>query len=130
MSKAFDLLGVVSPSSSIVARAESADVPMAYVVAPAVVCGIAGYHYAGKHFGHPVLGFFAGESIGANAYRLYRGQGDDRTQALCGLGTQACAVVGSLRFKEHPFWGYVLGFVAGSAITALVPGSNAHRLLK
>ena len=127
MSKALDFLGVVSPSSSVVARADQADIPMAYVVAPAVVVGIAGYRAWPKH---PVLGFFAGESIGANAYRLYRGQGDDRTIALSGLGTQACAVAGSLSFKSHPFWGYILGFIAGSAITALVPGSNSHKLIK
>ncbi len=118
-----DILGVLSPSTSVVAQAGAADVPVEYVVLPAVACGTAGF-FAWKS--HPVLGFFLGETIGANAYRLYRGEGDDRARAVCGLATQALACVVSLGWKEHPFYGFCVGYVAGSSLTALVPGSNAH----
>jgi len=128
MSKAIDFLGVLSPSSSVVARGEQADIPMAYVVAPAVGVGIVGFSLFKKT--HPLLGFLGGESVGANAYRLYRGEGHDRTIAFCGLGTQACAIAGSLAFKAHPFLGYLGGFIVGSTITALVPGSNAFNFVK
>jgi hypothetical protein len=127
MSKALDFLGVISPSSAIVGRAGSADAPMAYIVGPAVVGGISGFALWKKH---PVLGFFSGEAIGANAYRVYRGQGDDRTIAACGLGTQACAVTGSLMNPKHPFYGYVGGFILGSVVSAFIPGSNVHRFVR
>lgn len=127
MSRALDLLGVVSPSSSMVARAGLGDVPVAYVVAPAMATGLAGYALCKSH---PVLGFFAGEAVGANAYRLYRRQGNDVRIAGCGLATQAVAVTGSLLWKKHSFYGYLLGFAVGSAASALVPGSNANKLFR
>ena len=127
MSRAIDLLGVVSPTSATVAKVDAADLPVGYVAAPAVALGLTGFALWKQH---PVLGFFAGECVGANAYRLYRGEGDDRVLAYCGLGQQAAAVVGSLAWKQHPFYGYLLGFVIGSAVTALVPGSNAHKFVR
>lgn len=128
MSRMYDLLGVISPSSATVARAGegASDIPLTHVVVPAVAVGIAGFM---KWKAHPVLGFFAGESVGANAYRLYRGEGNDRTLAACGLGTQAAAVTASLLCPKHPFLGYLGGFALGSAVTAFVPGSNLFNFL-
>lgn len=122
--KGYELLGVVSQSMSIVAQPEKANVPTAVILAGAGA-GIAGFSLIKEH---RVLGFLAGDSIGMNAFRIYRGEGDDRKLAACNLATMACLVVGSLAVPKHPFWGGLAGFAVGVAATALVPGSNSNKL--
>ena len=127
MGKVYDLLGVVSPSALMVAKSEESDIAPVSVLGPGVVGGVAGLTLWKEH---RVLGFLLGESVGMNAYRLYRGQGTDRTLAMCNLGSAVAGVAGSLMWKKHPFYGWVVGFVLGSTATAFVPGSNASKLLK
>ena len=125
MSKALQILGVVSPSAASIAQPAPSDPSLMKTIVPGAVGGVVGF-MAWKS--HPVLGFFAGESIGLNAMRIIRNQGDDRTRAVCNLGMTATAVAGSLMWKKHPFWGYVGGLILGGFATSFVPGSNAYRL--
>lgn len=124
MSRALDLLGVVSPSAATVAAGAAADVPLTKTLIPGVAAGIAGVALCPRH---PLLGFLGGDAIGLNAYRLYRGQGDDRVMAACNIAIVAAGIAGSLLWKKHPGVGFALGFAAGVVATAAVPGSNAHR---
>lgn len=125
MNKAYDILGVVSPSMFAVAKAKENDISVPKMLAPGLACGLAGYSLWDKH---PMLGFLAGEAVGTNAYRFWRGEGTDRLRTACNLSVAASAMTGSLMWKKHPFYGYLLGFAAGVAVTALVPGSNASKL--
>lgn len=122
-----DFLGIVSPSSAAVAHPAPSDPTLVAMVAPAAALGLVGVAAWPKH---RFLGFVLGETVGGNAFRLYRGQGDDRARALCNVGATMAGVTGSLMWKAHPFWGYVLGFGLGTLATALVPGSNAHKSLR
>lgn len=119
------IIGVVSPAAQSLAEPTHQDPPLAYTILPGAAVGIAG---VALWKNHRVLGFLAGDALGVNAYRLYRGQGDDRARALSNLGVAATSISGSLMWKKHPFWGWVLGFVAGSVVTSFVPGSNAYKL--
>jgi hypothetical protein len=123
MSRALDLLGVLSPGMSSVAEPKASDPPLYKTLVPGVATGIVGYNVINKH---PVLGFFGGETLGQNAYRMYRGEGDDRTRAACNMGSMAAGITGSLLFKKHPFYGFCLGLAAGLVATSFVPGSNAY----
>lgn len=125
MINGYDLLGVVSPSMLAVAKSEELGMPVAASLAPGLAAGLAGMALWGQH---RVLGFIAGDSLGMNAYRLYRGQGKDRTLGGCNIAVAASTVVGSLLAKDHPFLGGCAGFIAGVAVTAFVPGSNASKL--
>lgn len=127
MSKAYDILGVVSPSALAIATSEKSDVPLAKLLLPGLAGGLAGLTIWNQH---PVLGFVLGDSLGLNAYRIYRGEGKDRTLAACNIGAASCGVAASLYFSKHPFWGFLLGFAVGNTITAFVPGSNASKLMK
>lgn len=127
MSTAYNILGVVSPSALAVAKVDELDMPIAAVLVPGVGGGLAGLALWREH---RVLGFLAGDSLGMNAYRLYRGDPGDRALALCNLGAAGAGIAGSLMTPKHPFWGWVGGFLLGSAVTALVPGSNARKLVK
>lgn len=124
--KAFDFLGILSPGALSVARPTSNDPPLYKTLVPGVASGVVGYKVFEKT--HPVLGFFGSESLGQNAYRLYRGEGDDRTRALCNMSTMAAGILGSLGYKAHPFYGFVLAWAAATIATSYVPGSNAYRL--
>jgi hypothetical protein len=126
MNKGYELLGVLSQSMSIVAQPEKTNVPTAVILGGAAA-GIAGYSLVKEH---RVLGFLAGDSIGMNAFRIYRGAGDDRKLAACNLATMGCLVVGSLAYKKHPFWGGLAGFLTGVVATSFVEGSNSHNLLR
>jgi hypothetical protein len=121
-----DLLGVISPGMSQVAAGKNADLPLTKTLVPGLAAGIAGFAIVPAH---PVLGFLGGETLGQNAYRLYRGQGTDRARALSNVGVIGATIGGSLMMKRHPFWGGVIGFVVGLAVTSLVPGSNANVFL-
>lgn len=128
MSFGTDLLGAISPSMAQVAAGKRADLPLTKTLIPGVAAGIAGVALSPAH---PVLGFLGGEALGLNGFRLYRGQGADRARALSNLAVVACAIGGSLLWRRrHPFWGGVLGFAAGLAATALVPGSNASDFVR
>ena len=119
-----ELLGVVSGTMRNVADGGK-ELPLAYNALPGAAVGVVG---ALRWKGHPVLGFLTGDALGANAYRMYRGQGDDRTIASCNIAQTASIVGGSLMWKKPTFWGGVLGFVVGAIATSYVPGSNANRL--
>lgn len=125
--KTLDLLGVVSPGMHSLAEPGQADLPYTKTLLPGGVIGVAGAMGWKKH---RVLGFLAGESLGQNTYRLYRGQGGDRVRALTNMGMTGAAVAGSLLWKKHPFWGFVAGLAAGTVATSFVPGSNAHRVFR
>lgn len=127
MSTAFDILGVISPSMAAVAKPTEADVSVPRMLAPGLACGLAGFALWEKH---PMLGFLSGEVVGTNLYRFYRGEGTDRNRTITNLAVVATATASSLMMPRHPFWGYVAGFVAGAAVTAFVPGSNASKLLR
>lgn len=124
--KGIDFLAVVSPGAASIARPAATDPALVRTLIPGVALGIAG---VATWKAHPVLGFLAGDAIGLNGYRYYRNQGNDRTLAMCNIGSSAAAIAGSLLWKEHPFWGWCVGFVAGAAMTSLVPGSNAYKLV-
>lgn len=124
MSKSLDLLGVLSPGMLSVANPAKNDPPLYKTLVPGIASGVVGYTVWKKH---PVLGFFSGESLGQNAYRVYRGQGDDRTRAICNMGTMGAGIVGSLMWKKHPFYGFCAGFALASVAASYVPGSNAYR---
>jgi hypothetical protein len=123
--KALEILGVISPSMASLAKPEVDQPSLVKTIIPGAAVGVAGYMLWKKH---PVLGFFAGESLGLNAVRFVRNEGEDRTRALCNMGMTAAAVAGSLMWKKHPFWGFVVGLVVGGVATSFVPGSNAYKL--
>lgn len=125
MSHPLAFLGVVSPGMKSLADPKSADLPYTKTLLPGGIAGVAGALY-GLKIGHPFLGFLAAESVGQNAYRMYRGQGEDRKIGLCNMGQAASVVAGSLLWKKHPFYGGLLGLLAGVTATALVKGSNAN----
>lgn len=127
MQKAYDILGVVSPSMLAVAKSDNPDVPLPKMLLPGLALGLAGLTIWEQH---RVLGFFLGDSIGNNAYRIYRGEGNDHTIAACNIGATSLGVATSLYWKKHPFWGFLLGFAVANTITAFVPGSNASKLMK
>lgn len=126
MNLGMNILGVVSPGMLQVAMGQKADLPLTKTLAPGLAAGILGFALVPAH---PVLAFFGGEVLGQNAYRLYRGQGTDRTRALSNIGVIGAMIGGSLVSKQHPFWGGAVGFVVGLLATSLVPGSNANTLL-
>jgi hypothetical protein len=119
-----DFLGVVSPAAVAVAQPAHTDPSLGHSLLPGVAAGVVG---ATAWKDHRVLGFLAGDTLGLNAYRFYRGQKDDRVRAACNVASSATAIAGSLYWKKHPFYGWVIGFVVGSVATAFVPGSNTHR---
>jgi hypothetical protein len=125
MSKALDILGVVSPSALSIAKPEPGQPSLMKTIVPGAAAGVLGFAMWKKH---PVLGFFLGESLGLNAMRALRNEGDDRTRASCNVGMTVAAVAGSLMWPRHPFYGYVLGLAAGAVATSYVKGSNAYRL--
>ncbi|KKW46504.1 MAG: hypothetical protein UY96_C0003G0007 [Parcubacteria group bacterium GW2011_GWB1_56_8] len=124
MSHALSFLGVVSPGAASIAQPISGDPPLTRTLVPGVAAGIVGFKLFPKH---PLLGFLGAESIGQNAYRLWRGQGDDRLRAFTNMAGAASAITGSLLYKKHPFIGFTLGLVAGAFMTSFVRGSNSQK---
>lgn len=120
-----EILGVMSPGMAAVAEPKKSDPSLYKSLLPGTVAGIAG---ALAFENHRVLGFFAGEAVGLNAYRMYRGKGDDRRRAAGNLGMTAGLIAGSLMWESHPFWGAVSGLGVGIAATAMVKGTNANKL--
>lgn len=123
---ALSFLGVVSPGAAAFANPHPADPHLGASLVPGVAAGVVGFMKFPKH---PVLGFLGGEALGMNAYRFYRNLEGDRTRALCNLGTTGLVIAGSLRWKEHPFWGGVLGLAMGALITGFIEGSNSHKFV-
>lgn len=123
----YDILGVVSPAAASIAKPSSGDPSLFKSIIPGAALGVTGYVVWDKH---PVLGFLAGDAVGLNAYRTYRGMPGDRVRAATNVATSASAITGSLLWQRHPFWGWVAGLVAGSAVMSFVKGSAAHRLLE
>jgi hypothetical protein len=74
----------------------------------------AGYYlWRGKH---PWLGVLAGASVGRNAPALAL-HPEKRRTALTNMAQTGAGVAGSLVFKAHPVWGFILGwFGAGAAL--------------
>lgn len=70
---------------------------------------------------HPILGFLGGHALGSVAGDIYRG---DVRGGLCNLGVEAAGIAGALRWKRHPVFGWLVGIVAGTAVAAMVPGSD------
>ena len=122
--KTMQLLGVLTPTTAAVAE-PAGKPPLSMTVLPAGVLGVGA---ALKMKDHPFLGFIGGESIGMNAYRVWRGKTNDRRVAFTNMGQAAAIIGGSLMWKKHPFWGGVLGLAAGVAAMSFVPGSNANKL--
>lgn len=77
---------------------------------------------------HRWLGALAGLSVGDNAYRLWKGDGDDRKGAVADMGVTAAGIAASLYFKKHPVLGFLGGALVGSGIASFVPGSTAHQI--
>lgn len=128
MSHALSLLGAVSPGMASLADPKSSDLPYTKTLLPGGILGVGGALY-GLRVGHPFLGFIVAETIGQNAFRAYRGQGNDRTIVASNAIQAASLVAGSLTWKDHPFYGGLIGLFVGMAITALVPGSNMSKFV-
>lgn len=125
MSRAMDILGVLSPGAVTLAEPKKGDPTLVQSLLPGGVGGVVG---ALATPSHRVLGFLGGEALTQNAYRLWRNQGSDRPKALSNIGMAGAGIVGSLMSPNHPFWGWVGGMTAGIVATSFVPGSNAHSL--
>jgi len=123
------LLGAVSPGMASLADPSGSDLPYTKTLLPGGIAGAAGALYGLKR-GHPFLGFIAAETVGQNAYRLYRGQGNDRTIGLCNVAQSAAIVTGALLWKKHPFYGGLVGLAVGLVATSFVKGSNANRMVQ
>lgn len=126
MRSARDLLGVISPSTLAVAYPQKGDPPPYSSVFPGAVLGLATLTLSKKH---PFLAFLAGDAVGGNAYRLWRGQGDDHRRVFGNLTVAASIIGGSLWWKRHPFFGGIAGFGAGVLMMSLVRGTLARRLV-
>ena len=63
-----------------------------------------------------------------NAVRFIRNNPGDKTTAFTNLAVTGSMIGGSLAWKAHPFWGGLLGLIAGIAATSFVEGSNANKL--
>lgn len=126
-----DLLGAVSPpAAAATAVAVKPSHPQAMQilkarVLPAGVGAGVGY-YAWKK--HHWLGAFMGAAVGDNAYRLWRGVGDDRKGALGDLVAAGAAVGGSLYMKKRPVVGFLGGAALGAVVSSFVPGSTANAI--
>jgi len=126
MSHALSFLGAISPGMASLADPTMANLPYTKTLLPGGIAGVGGALY-GLKIGHPFLGFIAAESIGQNAFRLYRGQGNDRTIAFCNMGQAAAIVAGALfAGRANAFWGGLAGLAAGLIATSMVKGSNAN----
>lgn len=81
---------------------------------------------------HRVLGFLGGHALGSNVYPIFRGSAQERKSALCRLGIEGSGVAGALMLKKkmHPVLGWLVGIVAGTAVTAFVPNSPVKAELK
>ncbi|MES2179845.1 MAG: hypothetical protein V4550_18435 [Gemmatimonadota bacterium] len=125
MSHALSFLGAISPGMASLADPAMGNLPYTKTLLPGGIAGVAGALY-GLKIGHPFLGFVMAESLGQNAFRTWRGQGNDRTIAACNVGQALAIVAGSLLWKQHPFWGGLAGLAVGLVATSLVKGSNAN----
>lgn len=119
------LIGVVSPAAVTIAQPEKSDPALVKTLVPGVIAGVVGASLWEKH---RVLGFLTGDAIGLNAYRLYRGKGDDRTRAATNLVASGAGIAGALFYKERPFVGWCAGFLVGAVATSFVEGSASNRL--
>jgi hypothetical protein len=126
MKIARNFLGVLSPSTMAVAYPQAGDPPPYSSVFPGAVLGLATLTLSKKH---PFLAFLAGDAVGGNAYRMWRGQGDDRRRVFGNLAVTAAIIGGSLKWKQHPFFGGVIGFGVGVLATSFVRGTLARRLV-
>lgn len=122
-----DVLGAVSPGAAAIAEPNPANPHIGVSLIPGVALGVGGFMFGKKH-GHPVLGFLGFEAVGLNAYRAYRNHPGDRIVAATNLATSAAAIIGSLAWKKHPFFGWCVGLAAGIVATSFVAGSNASKL--
>ena len=66
--------------------------------------------------GHPYLGLIGGASAGRNLPALVY-QPDKRRLALSNLGITSAGVLGSLAVPKHRVLGFILGWLAGGAVT-------------
>jgi hypothetical protein len=111
-------LGEVMPTVRNVASliSPSRDVRNDHAVADLGIGFLAGVGGSRAWKKHRWLGFVAGHSIGGNIYSLVRGRDDERREAISSLGIGAALISGSLAWKKQPFWGGVLGAIAGTFI--------------
>ncbi len=121
-----DFVGVLSPSTLAVAYPSPADPPPSTSVVPGALAGLAAMSMSKQH---PFLAFLAGDAIGGNAYRLWRGRVGDRSRVFGNIGVTAAIIGGSLLMPRRPFAGGVAGFVAGVLATSLVRGTLANSLI-
>lgn len=95
-----------------------------FELVPGVVGAVVGA-YAWKK--HRWLGMAAGFGIGSNIHGLMRGDG---VHALCNMAVVGASIGGSLwlRTAKHPkltaVGGFIVGNLAGSLVTSLVPGKD------
>lgn len=93
---------------------------------PGLAGGAVGAFMVPKHW---LLAFLAGNALVHAAPQIYRG-GDERKDGLASLGVVAAGTVGSLWWKNHPFWGWLLGTAAGVVGASFVPGTRASAVSK
>lgn len=89
-------------------------------LAPGVVAGGIG---ALTWSNHRVLGFLTGHALGSNVYPMFRGNPQERKNAVCRLGIEGAGVAGALMYKRHRVFGWIMGVAAGTAVAAFVPDS-------
>lgn len=109
------------------AQKTAGDPALGAILGPAAIGAVIGVKAWQKH---PLLGLLAGEAIGANVYRLYRNQGNDRTLAWTNMATSAAGIAGSLMSPKNPFRGWAVGYLLGIGATSLVKDSAAYNLRK
>lgn len=97
-------------STKLPASAIKAHLPV--VLGGAAALGAAGYYLWPKH---RVLGLLTGLVVAGEAAEVKYGAGFDVARAVGHAGS----VAGSLYWRKHPVWGYVLGGVGASAVAAV-----------
>lgn len=112
----------VSTSPAGMVKAEHSMPDVKQIGAAAVGAG-AGYYFWRKH---KWLGASGGAALGFAAERLATGA--DVKGVLADVGAAGLGVVGGLKYKKHPFVGWLLGTVLGQVAASFVPGSEASNI--
>jgi hypothetical protein len=100
----------------------------AIAFAPTLVGGAAGAMLWKKH---RVLGFLAGQSLAYNGAALLKGNADQKKEAMYQLAVEGSGIGGALYLKKymHPVFGWIVGIVAGTVATSMLPGSPSRSSL-
>lgn len=73
--------------------------------------------------GHPFLGIIGGAALAEVAVEAVELRAIP-IRGVCRLGAAGSGIAGSLMWKKHPFWGFLLGSLVGDGLISLVPGSE------